>query len=112
MRGLHSLVNGQEIQEMAQMVVQMVVREVVQEVVLDSVQEATVVQEVQEVVQEVIQERVQAEDQVEVPRGASCPSRATRGRRPLGVQADQAVLTDPTIHLTEVIMEVMEMLQP
>ena len=46
-----------------------------------------VVQEVQEVVQEVIQERVQVE-----------------------IQADQAVLTDLTIHLTEVTMEIEETL--
>ena len=72
-----------EIQEMDQMEIQ----EAVQEAIMgQEVQEVD--QEVQEVVQEVVQERVQME-----------------------VQAGQAVLTDLTIHLTEVIMEVMEMQQ-
>ena len=66
----------------------MVLMEVQMEV-LEADQEAFMIQEVQEVL-EMILERAQA----------------------VQVEVHQAVMTDPTIHLTEVIMEVMKMLQP
>ena len=68
------------------------IREMDQMEVQEAVQKAIMVQEDQEVVQEVIQERAQVEVLGEV-------------------QADQAVMIDPTIHPIEVIMDVMEMQQ-
>ena len=72
----------------------LVMNQTIHEAVHEVVQEALMIQDVLEVILEVILERVQAV-QVEVQ-----------------VEVQVVVLTDPTIHLTEVIMEVMEMLQP